>query len=164
VIPRIHDNKYTLVGSLTNDSLFADAHMKHSILPIIIKIQSVPPYLRAKFQFLTTIVKHTQETDEDKLIRQKWRSKNQSQQIEFLPLLDELVLVETNGYNIYDSLNKCEAKMNFICLFASADYRALPKINKQKSSPAIVGACAMCNIEGIYIKNLHTTYPGAIRY
>jgi hypothetical protein len=68
------------------------------------------------------------------------------------------------GLQVYDaSLQKTVVSRAYI-LYATADIRAFPKINKQMQAPAIVGACDQCWQEGSRLPpDNRTVYLGFYR-
>ena len=74
------------------------------------------------------------ETEEEKEARMNWIETNGHSQIELQPFLREYAEIEKKLIEILDGYKDCKGQLDFVCLFASADYRALPKLNRQKSS------------------------------
>jgi len=95
----------------------------------------------------------------------------------------EFQTLAESGIEVFDAYKRCSVVKRVSLLFTCSDLKGIPKLNKQRQQPAVVGACKDCVIRGVrtvslmkYIflyvqqgikkedKGVTTVYPGAVRW
>ena len=145
------ESKYNIALAISSDSFPIDKHRKRSVTPVIAQILNLPPFLRGKVgaQLLIMMLpNHAKKVD-----------------IYMRLFIRSLQQLQLRGVIMWNEHEKKWVRVRCMVLNDNNDLVAAPKISGTKACGSIVGACHLCDVRGLSLKELKTrVYTGAHRF